>query len=112
MDTRKTNARPFTIAQAGYLIEITGSSCGVFGGGVRCRDEIESRVLCASRVARIPHSEFKVKLGEGQITDVTLGTSIDGMMKTPEGRTHEQATTRFATLLRFGRRRPGVGRLQ
>ncbi len=50
------------------------------------------------RAAEIPYSEFKVKLAEGQITDVTLGTPIEGVMKNPEGQTPGQATIRFATL--------------
>ena len=50
------------------------------------------------RAAEIPYSEFKVKLAAGQITDVTLGTPIEGVMKNPEGQTPGQATTRFATL--------------
>jgi hypothetical protein len=37
------------------------------------------------RATEIPYSEFKVKLAEGQITDVTLGTPIEGVMKNPEG---------------------------
>jgi cell division protease FtsH len=48
--------------------------------------------------AEIPYSQFKVKLAEGQVTDVTLGTPIEGVMKNPEGKTPGQATTRFATL--------------
>ena len=50
------------------------------------------------RAAEIPYSEFKVKLAAGQVTDVTLGTPIEGVMKNPEGQTPGQATTRFATL--------------
>ena len=50
------------------------------------------------RPAEIPYSEFKVKLAEGQITDVTLGTPIEGMMKNPAGQTSGSPTTRFATL--------------
>ena len=50
------------------------------------------------RAAEIPYSEFKVKLAAGQVTDVTLGTPIEGVMKNPEGQTPRQATTRFATL--------------
>ena len=48
--------------------------------------------------AEIPYSEFKVKLAAGQITDVTLGTPIEGVMNSPEGQTAGRATTRFATL--------------
>jgi cell division protease FtsH len=50
------------------------------------------------RAEEIPYSEFKVKLAEGRITEVTLGTPIEGVMKLPEGQTPGQATTRFATL--------------
>jgi cell division protease FtsH len=50
------------------------------------------------RAAEIPYSEFKAKLAEGQILDVTLGTPIEGVMKSPGGQQPEQATTRFATL--------------
>ena len=50
------------------------------------------------RAAEIPYSEFKVKLAEGQITDATLGTAIEGVMKNPDGQTVGQATIRFATL--------------
>ena len=39
-----------------------------------------------------------MKLAAGQVTDVTLGTPIEGVMKNPEGQTPGQATTRFATL--------------
>ncbi len=45
------------------------------------------------RAAEIPYSEFKVKLAAGEITDVTLGTPIEGVMKNPEGQTPGQATT-------------------
>jgi hypothetical protein len=38
------------------------------------------------RPAEIPYSEFKVKLAEGQIADVVLGTPIEGTMKNAEGR--------------------------
>jgi cell division protease FtsH len=50
------------------------------------------------RTAEIPYSEFKVKLAEGQIADVVLGSPIEGTMKTPEGQTPAAAATRFATL--------------
>ena len=33
------------------------------------------------RAAEIPYSEFKMKLAAGQVTDVTLGTPIEGVMK-------------------------------
>ena len=39
------------------------------------------------RAAEIPYSEFKTKLAAGQVTDVTLGTPIEGVMKNPEGQT-------------------------
>jgi hypothetical protein len=38
------------------------------------------------RAAEIPYSEFKVKLAAGQVTDVTLGTPIEGVMKAPKAR--------------------------
>ncbi len=50
------------------------------------------------RAAELPYSEFKVKLAEGQITDVTLGTPIEGVMKNTDGQAPGGATTRFATL--------------
>jgi cell division protease FtsH len=50
------------------------------------------------RAAEIPYSEFKMKLAAGQVTDVTLGTPIEGVMKNPEGQTPGRPTTRFATL--------------
>jgi cell division protease FtsH len=50
------------------------------------------------RAAEIPYSEFKAKLAEGQIADVTLGTPIEGTMKPTEGGTPSQATSRFTTL--------------
>jgi cell division protease FtsH len=51
-----------------------------------------------TRAAEIPYSEFKVKLSAGQITDVTLGTPIEGLMKNPGGQTPAQATTPFVTM--------------
>jgi cell division protease FtsH len=48
--------------------------------------------------AEIPYSEFKVKLAEGQITDVVLGTPIEGTMKNPERQTPGQTTTSFVTM--------------
>jgi cell division protease FtsH len=50
------------------------------------------------RAAEIPYSEFKVKLAEGQIADVVLGTPIEGTMNTPGGQTSGQTTTRFETM--------------
>ena len=50
------------------------------------------------RAAEIPYSEFRAKLAEGQIVDVTLGTPIEGEMKNPAGQKPEQATTLFTTL--------------
>jgi cell division protease FtsH len=50
------------------------------------------------RAAEIPYSEFKAKLGQGQITEVTLGTPIEGVMKTPEAQTAGRPTTPFTTL--------------
>ena len=49
------------------------------------------------RAAEIPYSEFKVKLAESRITEVTLGTPIEGVMKSADGKAPAQ-TTRFATL--------------
>jgi len=49
------------------------------------------------RSTEIPYSDFKTKLAAGQITDVTLGTPIEGVMKDPNAKTPAQATTRFAT---------------
>ncbi len=49
------------------------------------------------RAAEIPYSEFKVKLAEGLIVDVTLGTPIEGVMKGAGSQTSGGATTRFAT---------------
>jgi cell division protease FtsH len=50
------------------------------------------------RATEIPYSEFKAKIATGQITDVTLGTSIEGAMKNTAAKTPEQATIRFTTL--------------
>ena len=49
------------------------------------------------RTTEIPYSDFKAKLAGGQITDVTLGTPIEGVMKNHETKTAETATARFAT---------------
>src|SRR5688572_11726845 len=45
--------------------------------------------------AEIPYSEFKVKLAEGQITEVVLGTPIEGVLRTPDGQTGGAAPNRF-----------------
>ncbi len=50
------------------------------------------------RAAEIPYSEFKVKLAAGDVTEVTLGTLIEGVMKDPEGQAAGRATTPFTTL--------------
>ena len=50
------------------------------------------------RAAEIPYSEFKVKLAEGQVSDVTLGTPIEGVMKNPANKTPAAPTSRFTTL--------------
>ncbi len=50
------------------------------------------------RTMEIPYSEFKQRLAAGQITEVTLGTPIEGVMKTPDARTPGQATTPFVAL--------------
>jgi cell division protease FtsH len=50
------------------------------------------------RTAEIPYSEFKSKIASGQITDVTLGTPIEGVMKNPAPKGPEDVTSRFATL--------------
>ncbi len=50
------------------------------------------------RAAEIPYSEFKVKLAQGQIADVTLGTPIVGTMKNQASQASGPPTTRFTTL--------------
>ena len=50
------------------------------------------------RSAEIPYSEFKTKLAAGQITDVTLGTPIEGVMKNPAPKSPQEETSRFTTL--------------
>jgi cell division protease FtsH len=50
------------------------------------------------RATEIPYSEFKVKLSEGQIADVVLGTPIEGTMKNPKSQTPGQTTTQFVTM--------------
>jgi cell division protease FtsH len=50
------------------------------------------------RATQLPYSEFKVKLAEGRIADVTLGTPIEGVMKNAESQTPGRETTRFETL--------------
>jgi cell division protease FtsH len=48
------------------------------------------------RPTEIPYSEFKAKLAAGQITDVTLGTPIEGVMARADAQASKQ--TSFATL--------------
>jgi cell division protease FtsH len=50
------------------------------------------------RPAEIPYSDFKAKIDAGQITDVTLGTPIEGVMKNPQPKAAADATVRFTTL--------------
>jgi cell division protease FtsH len=50
------------------------------------------------RTTEIPYSDFKTKLAAGEVTDVTLGTPIEGVIKSPDAKTKGPATTRFATL--------------
>ena len=50
------------------------------------------------RPAEIPYSEFKTKLAAGQILDVTLGSPIQGIMKSPATKSAGETTTRFVTL--------------
>jgi cell division protease FtsH len=50
------------------------------------------------RSAEIPYSEFKTKLADGQITDVRLGTPIEGFMKNPAPQSPQEATSRFTTV--------------
>ncbi|HVO11265.1 MAG TPA: ATP-dependent zinc metalloprotease FtsH [Vicinamibacteria bacterium] len=58
------------------------------------------QVIAAALFPRteIPYSEFKAKLAAGQITDVTLGTPIEGVMKSPNAKGPEPGLSRFATL--------------
>jgi cell division protease FtsH len=49
------------------------------------------------RATEIAYSDFKVRLAEGQISEVTLGVPIEGVMKNREGKPPGQATIRFAT---------------
>src|SRR5688572_28236301 len=42
------------------------------------------------RSAEIPYSEFKARLAAGQISDVTLGTPIEGAMVRPGASAPEQ----------------------
>ena len=46
----------------------------------------------------IPYSEFKTRLAAGQIVDVTLGTRIRGVMKSPSSADSTKATGPFVTL--------------
>jgi cell division protease FtsH len=48
------------------------------------------------RPTEIPYSEFKTKLAAGQITDVTLGTPIEGVMTDADAQAPQK--TAFATL--------------
>jgi cell division protease FtsH len=50
------------------------------------------------RSVELPYSDFKTKLAAGHITDVTLGTPIEGVMRNQDAKTPEQATIRFTTL--------------
>ena len=50
------------------------------------------------RPAEIPYSEFKTKLAAGQISDVTLGSPIEGVMRNPAPKSGEEATSPFVTL--------------
>jgi cell division protease FtsH len=50
------------------------------------------------RATEIAYSDFKAKLAAGEVTDVTLGTPIEGVMKVANADTPGQVTTRFATL--------------
>jgi hypothetical protein len=50
------------------------------------------------RAQEIAYGEFKVKLAERQIVDVTLGAPIEGVMNDPAEQTPEQATIRFVTV--------------
>ena len=50
-----------------------------------------------SRAAEIPYSDFKAKLSAGQIFDVTLGTTIEGAMRDPKGKTAD-ARAPFSTV--------------
>ena len=52
-----------------------------------------------SQGVEIPYSEFKTQLAAGQIVDVTVGSTIDGVMKDPAAKSPGQATTRFFTLM-------------
>jgi cell division protease FtsH len=45
----------------------------------------------------IPYSEFKSKLAAGEVTDVTLGTPIEGVMNTADTGTPGRPGIRFAT---------------
>jgi cell division protease FtsH len=50
------------------------------------------------RATEIPYSEFKAKLAAGEIADVTLGSPIEGVMKSPGAQGADAATARFETL--------------
>jgi ATP-dependent Zn protease len=47
----------------------------------------------------IPYSEFKAHLAAGELVDVTVGPTIDGVMKNPAAKAPEPATTHFVTLM-------------
>jgi cell division protease FtsH len=49
--------------------------------------------------AEIPYSEFKTQLAAGQIGEVTVGATIEGVIKNPAAKSAESATTRFVTLM-------------
>jgi len=49
------------------------------------------------RTTEIPYSDFKAKLAASEITDVTLGTPVEGVMKSPDAKSPQPATTRFTT---------------
>jgi len=52
-----------------------------------------------SQGVEIPYSEFKAQLAAGQLVDVTVGPTIDGVMKNPAAKSPEQTTIRFVTLM-------------
>ena len=50
------------------------------------------------RPAEIPYSEFKTNLAAGQIVDVTLGSQIQGVMRSPAPESPDDATRQFVTI--------------
>ena len=52
-----------------------------------------------SQAAEIPYSEFKTKLAAGQLVDVTVGPTVDGVMTNSAAKAPDQATTRFFSLM-------------